>query len=201
MITSEKLSLSGIRYITEIPNRSTSPFYLYRNDKAARRVEFVTVGRIADSDGEALKMIIHPAYDPRQQVILQEPKQTLFSSFFTRHRPNDDDLQLAPQPCHSLKLQINQEHSSFHAALFSVSNSCDGYLVFTEPFYPGWQISVDGKPTPILRANVAFSAIFLQAGEHNIERRYRPNSVLFGTLASFIAGCVLLIFTYKGFPC
>ena len=39
-----------------------------------------------------------------------------------------------------------------------------GYLVVTDVWYPGWRATVDGKPAPVLRANVAFRAIALAEG-------------------------------------
>ena len=55
-----------------------------------------------------------------------------------------------------------------------VRAECPGLLVFSELFYPGWEARVDGRPVPLRRANVAFSALWLEAGEHRIERRYVP---------------------------
>ena len=40
----------------------------------------------------------------------------------------------------------------------------DGLAVILDPFYPGWTATVDGKPTPILRADFAFQAVPVTAG-------------------------------------
>ena len=44
--------------------------------------------------------------------------------------------------------------SQVHSAKYSVSNSCDGFLVFSEPLYPGWRISVDGTTALTLKAKI-----------------------------------------------
>ena len=50
--------------------------------------------------------------------------------------------------------------------------------------YPGWSVRVDGEPARSLTANHAFRAVVVDAGEHEIEWRYRPVSVLAGAAAS-----------------
>jgi len=181
ILTSDDISIPGIRRIAEIPNRSNVPLYLYQNETAAARVEFVTLWKLANSDTEALKMMLSPGYDLRKQVVLQKSESTLFEMYSRTPEILMADSNFSE--CDS-PLQIKKITSNTHSALFSVSNHCDGYLVFSEPFYPGWRVYVDGKPTPILRANSAFSAIFLPAGEHEVKRFYRSNSLLVGIISS-----------------
>ena len=69
-----------------------------------------------------------------------------------------------------------------------------GYLVVADTWYPGWRATVDDVPTELLRANHAFRAVRLEAGEHQVEMVYRPVSVLAGgaislaTLTLLVAG-------------
>ncbi len=184
IITDKKLAVPGIHYIAEIPNRSNLRFYLYRNETTVAQVEFITSWEFANSDTEARKAMLKPNYDPRKHVILQASDSTHF--------------QFHDIPREPVIAQIHKLKSNTHSALFSVFNNQHGYLVFSEPFYPGWQVYVDGKLVPILRANYAFSAIFLSAGEHEVKRCYRPNSLLAGVLSSVVFSCVLLLIAYKG---
>jgi uncharacterized membrane protein YfhO len=66
-----------------------------------------------------------------------------------------------------------------------------GYLVLADTWYPGWRATVDGEPAEILRANYAFRAVWLEAGEHVVEMVYRPLSVIGGGAVS-LAALVLL---------
>lgn len=59
-------------------------------------------------------------------------------------------------------------------------------LVFVDSFYPGWRATVDGKPTPILRANDAFKAVEVPAGTHEIVFRFGPRRVFAGIAISFV---------------
>jgi hypothetical protein len=48
-----------------------------------------------------------------------------------------------------------------------------GYLYYADAFDPKWQVWVDGEARPILRANTAFRAVEIPAGEHQVSFRYR----------------------------
>ncbi len=63
------------------------------------------------------------------------------------------------------------------------------FLVVSDSYYPGWEALVDGKSVKIYRANEAFRAIVMPAGEHSIEFRYRPKSVRYG---AWISGVTLI---------
>ena len=70
--------------------------------------------------------------------------------------------------------------------------SAPGHLVLVDTFDPGWRAAVDGKPTTLLRANVAFQAVPVPAGTHRVELVYRPPSVMWGVLITALAVVVAL---------
>lgn len=55
-----------------------------------------------------------------------------------------------------------------------------GDLVLADTRRPDWRATVDGEPVKLIRANHAFRAVFLSAGQHTISMIYRPESVLVG---------------------
>jgi uncharacterized membrane protein YfhO len=59
--------------------------------------------------------------------------------------------------------------------------------VLVDAYDPDWKATVDGRPEALLRANVAFRALPLEAGEHRVEMRYRPRSVVLGLWISALA--------------
>ena len=75
-----------------------------------------------------------------------------------------------------------------------VNARTDGFLFFSEPSYAERKATVDGRPAPALRANLAFTAVAVPAGEHDVELRYRPSSFYLGSLISgaTAAGYVLV---------
>ena len=63
----------------------------------------------------------------------------------------------------------------------------DGFLVFSDTYRPGWSASVDGRSTPILRAQTAFRAVRVPAGAHRVLFLYRPGSLRVGAAVSLLA--------------
>lgn len=75
----------------------------------------------------------------------------------------------------------------------AITTRADGrrLLVLTDVHYPGWTATIDGQPVPILRADYAFRAVSVPAGEHFVEFRYQPSSFRYGALGSL--GGVLVV--------
>lgn len=55
-----------------------------------------------------------------------------------------------------------------------------GYLVLTDPWFPGWQCTIDGAPTRVYRANYLFRAVNLPAGRHEVVFTFAPDSLAWG---------------------
>jgi uncharacterized membrane protein YfhO len=72
----------------------------------------------------------------------------------------------------------------------------DSFLYASDAFYPGWRAYVDGQRTEILRANLAFRAVKVPAGEHTVLFRYVPISFYVGlvlTVIGFILSGLLIV--------
>ncbi len=79
-------------------------------------------------------------------------------------------------------LRITPEH-----ARVIVNAPADGLLVLSENYYyPGWRATVDGVSAPILRANVALSAVPVRAGARQVEFVLEPWSVKVGLAVTVI---------------
>jgi uncharacterized membrane protein YfhO len=73
-----------------------------------------------------------------------------------------------------------------------------GYLVLVDAYDPGWQASIDGNATRVLRANVAFRAVQVPAGAHHIRFVYRPLSVKVGLAVSGLAAACAAVLSLAG---
>jgi uncharacterized membrane protein YfhO len=62
--------------------------------------------------------------------------------------------------------------------------SAPGYVVLVDGYDPGWRVAVDGIPSQLRRANVAFRAVAVPAGRHTVEYLYRPSALLLGLTVS-----------------
>jgi hypothetical protein len=76
---------------------------------------------------------------------------------------------------------------------FTSSNSKDGLAVFSDIYYEdGWKAFVDGKETPIMKADYVLRAIKVPQGKHNIEFHFHPDSFYKGRTVSIITSILLL---------
>ena len=64
-------------------------------------------------------------------------------------------------------------------------------VVLSDAWMPGWTATVNGHPTPILHANVAFRAVEVPAGRSQIEFRYRTPGLTAGIAISCAAAAVI----------
>lgn len=67
----------------------------------------------------------------------------------------------------------------------------ESLLVLTDPYYPGWKAYVDGVQTKIMRADYAFRAIKIPAGNHQITFTYDPDSFKIGIMFAAVGLAVL----------
>jgi hypothetical protein len=67
-----------------------------------------------------------------------------------------------------------------------------GWLVTTEPWYPGWAAWVDGVPAPVEVVDGALVGLFVPEGAHAVALRYRPAGLELGLLTSGAASVVVL---------
>ena len=72
----------------------------------------------------------------------------------------------------------------------------DGVLFFSEPFYSERRAFVDGRRVPALKANLAFTAVMVPAGQHEVQLQYVPSRFYLGstisalTIACYAAACL-----------
>ena len=60
-------------------------------------------------------------------------------------------------------------------------------LRFSDLYFPDWTARVDGRLTPVLRADFCFRAVSLPAGHHRVEWKYEPRALTEGLWISVLA--------------
>ena len=73
-----------------------------------------------------------------------------------------------------------------HSLRAEVEAAAPSVVVIAQAFYPAWRAFVDGKPVPLWRANYAFQALEVGAGNHHIEVVYEDRSFRLGALISLL---------------
>lgn len=82
---------------------------------------------------------------------------------------------------------------------YKTSNSNDGFVVFSEIFYPyGWEAYIDGELTNINRVNYLLRGINVPKGKHDIELKFNPKVVYRGQIISLWAFIVFLLLIVSG---
>jgi hypothetical protein len=68
-----------------------------------------------------------------------------------------------------------------------VTMESKGVVVLADIAYPGWELTVDGKPAPIYRVNRAMRGAALDKGPHHLVYTYAPRSYRVGRIVSVAA--------------
>lgn len=146
--------------------------YEYRN--AVPRARVVPTARQVAGEEEALAAVLSADFDPTREVVLEEQVNKIEHggsgvASILSDRENQLDVQVA----------LNGP----------------GYLVLNDTYYPGWTATIDGVDTEIYRANYAFRAVPVPAGEHTVRFRFEPTHWRMGLFISIVS----LIVTAGGF--
>ncbi len=117
---------------------------------------------------EALAALRDPAFRPAEQAITLGP----VSWPRPERLPLADEVQLLARTVMESRYRVRLGQS--------------GLLVTRDPWYPGWEVLVNGRPAPLVRADGVLMAVPLPAGESEVVFRYRPWSFYLGALVSGI---------------
>lgn len=87
--------------------------------------------------------------------------------------------------------------------VYESSSTEAGVAVFSEIFYPGWRVTVDGQPVELARADYILRAMNIPAGKHTIEMSFDPQSlhttegIAYAALALLLVGVLVLVWTNR----
>jgi Bacterial membrane protein YfhO len=68
-----------------------------------------------------------------------------------------------------------------------------GWVVISQAAWKGWHATIDGQPVPLRLANMAFLAVNVPTGEHELTLRYLPRGFVIGRAVSFGTLLALLV--------
>ena len=87
--------------------------------------------------------------------------------------------------------------------VYESSSTEAGVAVFSEIFYPGWRVTVDGQPVELARGDYILRAMNIPAGKHIIEMSFDPQSlhttegIAYAALALLLVGVLVLVWTNR----
>lgn len=138
---------------------------VYRNEGVLPRVFLVPQAVWADDD-TALTLMQADDFDPTRLVVLAGPNLQAPTPSTVIPPPTPGEVLIAAVEPEIVRLQVRTPTAA--------------WLVLAEAWYPGWEATVDGRPTPIARADLLLRAVHVPAGEHEVVFRFRPLSFRIG---------------------
>jgi hypothetical protein len=141
--------------------------YLWAVPGALPRAYWASRAAPGYADDLVRRALFDPAFDPSDEVLLQGTAGT---------------ATLPPPGTHTGSARVLVRRPD--ALEIETESTAEGHLVVTEGFAPGWRARVDGRGTPVLRANTVFRSVRVPAGRHRVSLRYRPLSVMAGAALS-----------------
>lgn len=136
----------------------------------------------ATSPADALRRFVRPEFDFRRSVVLEGGD-----------RPQGTTATLGAGGGSGRLVSATR---GVNTARVEVATSGPAWLVVPETWSKGWSATIDGKRTPVLRANYSQRAIRVPGGESTVKLRYRPPGLAAGltvTLTTML-GLVLALF-------
>jgi hypothetical protein len=79
-----------------------------------------------------------------------------------------------------------------HRIELETDNPQPAFLVLSEVYFRGWDATVDGRKSPVYRANYALRGLAVPGGKHRVEFSYRAPSLKTGAVYAGIGLLVLL---------
>ncbi|MBI3932202.1 MAG: YfhO family protein [Acidobacteria bacterium] len=171
VVTLHSEGFESLPLVATHPTFFLEPMHVFRVPEPFPRTYAVSGVRVARG-AAAAAVLRDPLFDPRREVILPEGPPTSGS------------------PAFSASSRILAWRPDF--VRLEAEASGPGHLVLLEGYDPGWHATVDGRPVPVLQANLGFRAVALSAGRHVVEYVYRPAAVIMGLALSAAAMAVAL---------
>jgi Bacterial membrane protein YfhO len=97
----------------------------------------------------------------------------------------------SPKP--SEKVQVTYPNPQ--QAVLEVKLESPGLVVLADIYYPGWKLTIDGKPAQIYRANGVMRGALVDSGPHRLVYTYAPESFRQGLQVSVAALAAFLVLT------
>lgn len=150
---------------------------VYENKNVLPRAFMVYDYQLAQNKQEAIDLLMNEKTDLMKTVILEESSLEF-------------DLVGGES-------EVNIKDYQENEVIIEVETDQPGILILTDSYYPGWQAIMDGRETPIYRADYSFRAVSIPEGRHKVSFIYRPQSLKMGAAISLIALIFLGGFIYE----
>jgi hypothetical protein len=115
---------------------------------------------------DELRAVLADNFDPRKIVCFSE------------------GLRKSAQVTHASRAVIKDLNFESQRVTFKVTAEAPAMVVIAQSYYHGWKAHLNGAPAPLRRANYAFQAVQVPAGDNEVVLLYRDNRFLLGGIIS-----------------
>lgn len=151
---------------------------VWQNPQALPRAFFVAGYEVRDSL-ETLNAMRDGTFDPRDVVYLTS-------------QPSDLG-QIARTPVDTLAERVEITNYQNELVEMKATATTDRLLFMSDTWYPNWTATIDGKQTPIYKANYAFRAVKVPAGTHTLKFEYHDPRYETGKTLSLLSNILAII--------
>jgi hypothetical protein len=88
---------------------------------------------------------------------------------------------------------VKVDYPSPQTVVLDVTLESAGVVVLADVYYPGWELTIDGKPAPIYRVNRLMRGAAVPAKHHRLVYTFAPRSFLVGRIVSILGLAVLVM--------
>jgi hypothetical protein len=156
---------------------------VYLRENYLPRAYYVPRAVVADDAEPALAEVVNRQGNLGEVVVLE---------FMSQEEPPALEHEAGPA-------QITVTETGLNHVTIKAMLAQPGFVVLADAYYPGWQATIDGQPTPLYRANSVARALYVPQGEHVIHYQFRPVDFYSGSVISGIAWtAVLALFLWYG---
>lgn len=194
-LSSPLFDILNIRYVITndaiekvVPSASPQKFRLVRDgspriyeDPTAMPRVWVASRTVYQPDSTALAWMQRNAAALRETAVVNEPPTT--------SAPGS-----AGAPGSASIVRYENGRVDIHASM-----SAPGLVVLADTYYPGWQATIDGVPAHVYQADYAFRAVWVPAGEHEIEYRFTLPLLGVGATITTLAAILIAALVAGGF--
>ncbi len=140
------------------------------------RASFVRRARVLEREDEVLAALDSPTFDPRTEVLLEEPVEGITADATASGAPGE----------------VTIDSYEPEQVVITARVDTPGFLVFGDLLYPGWKAFIGDREVPIHRANYLFRAVRLDPGTSKVRFEYRPASFRLGLVLSAATALMLI---------
>ncbi len=188
MYTEEMLQLLGVRYvvhrISDGQNVWAFPFWKYPYYRSVYRDEHFEVFENTQAYSRTLLASSYLVAKSDTQIV-----ETLWGRNFRRNSTLILEQDPEVKPAEGEGTSAISKYSPTEVVV-EVKTSAPKLLFLSDTYEKGWKTTLDGVPVPLYRADYAFRAVGVPAGEHMVRFYYDPPGFRLGVL---LAGFVLIV--------